>query len=90
MIAGCGLTVSIDAELVDAGRVAVAEGRVASLSAWVNGALADRMDRDARRDALAAAVEAYEAEFGVISEQDVAAQEADDRRSALRLRRGVT
>ena len=80
------LTVTVDPELVEAGNRAVASGRAESLSAWVNGALVDRAARDARRAVLAAAVAGYEAEFGEITDDEIAAQRRADRESAVVVR----
>lgn len=76
------LTVTVDPHLVQAGNEAVAEGRVDSLSAWVNLALAERAAKDRRLRALAEAVEAYETDFGAITAEELAAQERIDRASA--------
>ncbi len=76
------LTVTVDPHLVRAASDAVAEGRVESLSAWVNLALAERAAKDRRLRALADAVAAYEAEFGVLTSEELAAQERADRLSA--------
>jgi Arc/MetJ-type ribon-helix-helix transcriptional regulator len=73
------VTVTVDPHLVEAGHDAVAEGRVESLSAWVNLALAERVTKERRLRALAAAVGAYEAEFGAISTDEIAAQRLADR-----------
>ena len=59
------LTVTVDREVVAAGQEAVASGRADSLSAWVNLALTERAEKERRLQAMAAAVAAYEAEFGV-------------------------
>jgi hypothetical protein len=80
------LTVTLDHELVAAGNDAVAEGRVGSLSAWVNLALAERAAKDRRLRALGEAVAAYEAEFGEIGVDEIQAQRAD--RAAARIVRG--
>jgi hypothetical protein len=76
------LTVTVDPELVRAGNEAVADGRVESLSAWVNLALAERAGKDRRLCALAAAVTDYEKEFGVITDEELAAQRRADRAAA--------
>jgi hypothetical protein len=80
------LTVTVDPELIAAGNDAVAEGRSASLSAWVNAALAERVTRERRLVALAQAVSAYEDRFGAISAQELADQARADRASAIVLR----
>lgn len=76
------LTVTVDPHLVRAGADAVAEGRVDSLSAWVNLALAERAAKDLRLRALAEAVATYEADFGLITAEELAAQERADRVAA--------
>ena len=81
------LTVTVDPHLVEAGNTAVAEGRVDSLSAWVNLALAEHAAKERRLRALADAVAAYEREFGVIGPEELAAQERADR-AAARVVRG--
>ncbi|MGH8906115.1 MAG: hypothetical protein ACRD0K_06295 [Egibacteraceae bacterium] len=80
------LTVTVDPEFVAAGNAAVAEGRAESLSGWVNQALADRVARDRRLRALAEAVAAYEAEFGEITDEELAAQARADREAAIVVR----
>ena len=67
------LTVTVDANLVAAGNQAVAAGRAESLSGWVNRALAEREAKERRLLAMAAAVARYEARFGTISEDEIAA-----------------
>jgi Arc/MetJ-type ribon-helix-helix transcriptional regulator len=76
------LTVTVDPHLVRAGNEAVAEGRADSLSAWVNLALSERATRDRRLRALTEALAAYESEFGVITSEELDAQERADRASA--------
>ncbi len=80
------LTVTVDANLVDAGNRAVKTGRADSLSGWVNAALAEREDKERRLRAMAEAVAAYEAEFGVISDQEMAAQQRSDDKNAIVVR----
>jgi Arc/MetJ-type ribon-helix-helix transcriptional regulator len=80
------LTVTVDAELVDAGNEAVAAGRAESLSGWVNAALAEREAKERRLRAMAEAVTAYEKQFGTISAVEMAAQQRDDDRAAVIVR----
>lgn len=80
------LTVTVDPELVVAANEAVAAGRAQSLSGWVNAALAERAWRDRKLVALSAGVADYEAEFGVISDEEIAAQQRADRESAVVVR----
>lgn len=80
------LTVTVDAELVEAANQAVKAGRAESLSGWVNAALAEREAKERRLRAMAEAVSAYEAEFGTISAQELAAQQRADERTAVVVR----
>jgi hypothetical protein len=82
------LTVTVDPGLVEAGSAAVAEGRIGSLSAWVNLALSERAAKERRLQALASAIAAYEKEFGPISTEDMAAQTRADRERARVIRGG--
>ncbi len=80
------MTVTVDAKLVEAGNQAVKAGRAESLSGWVNDALAERDAKERRLSAMAEAVAAYEAEFGTISAQEMAAQQRADERTAVVVR----
>ena len=77
------MTVSVDPEIVRAGNEAVASGRASSLSAWVSAALTERVAHERRLIAMAEAIAKYEAEFGVITEEEMAAQLAADERDAV-------
>jgi hypothetical protein len=78
--------VTLDPGLIEAGNQAVAEGRADSMSAWVNAALVDRMIRDRRLQALAAAVADYEESHGEITEEEMASQARRDREAAVVVR----
>jgi hypothetical protein len=80
------VTVTIDSELLEAANRAVAEKRVASLSGWVNVALAERAAKEKRLRALAEAVAHYEGEFGPMSPAELLAQQRADKRSAVVVR----
>ena len=80
------MTVTVDAELIEAGNRAVKAGRAESLSSWVNDALAEREARERRLRGMAEAIAAYEREHGVITEDEMLAQERADQRSALVVR----
>lgn len=67
------LSATVEEALLDAGRAAVADGRAASLSAWVNEALRRQAEHDQRMRALDAFLDAYEAEHGEITEEEMAA-----------------
>lgn len=77
---------TVDPELVEAGNRAVAAGRAGSLSAWVNEALAVRVERDRRLEALAGAIAGYESDHGEITVAEMAAQERSDREAAVVVR----
>lgn len=76
------LTVTVDPLLVEAAKDAVATGRAESLSAWVNLALMERAAKDRRLRAMGDAIAMYEAQFGEITAEEVAAQRRADRSSA--------
>jgi hypothetical protein len=80
------LTVTVDPEFVEAGNRAVATGSADSLSSWVNEALGERALKDRRLAALAVAVSDYEAEFGHITDEELALQLRLDRESAVVVR----
>jgi len=65
------LSASVEAELLAAGREAVAAGRASSLSAWVNEALRRQVDHDRGLAALDDFIAAYEAEHGVITDEEI-------------------
>jgi nucleotide-binding universal stress UspA family protein len=80
------LTVTVDPELVEAGTRAVAEGDAESLSGWVSTALAEKVRRDEQLAHLRAAIDDYEAEFGEITADEIAAQQRADREDAIVVR----
>lgn len=65
------LSASVDAELLAAGRDAVAAGQVENLSAWVNQALGRQAAHDRRMAALDGFLAAYEAEHGEITDEEM-------------------
>ena len=77
---------TVDAELVAAGNRAVRAGAADSLSGWVNDALAEREAKNRRLRAMAEAVAAYEAEFGVITREEMEAQRRADEKAAIVVR----
>jgi Arc/MetJ-type ribon-helix-helix transcriptional regulator len=82
------ITVTLDPDLLRAAQDAVAEGRAASVSAWVSLALGERANKERRLQALAEAVTAYEVEHGAISPAEIAAQARADRGAAVVVRGG--
>jgi Arc/MetJ-type ribon-helix-helix transcriptional regulator len=81
------LTVTVDPQLVRAANAAVKAGRVSSLSGWVNLALTERAAKDARLQAMAEAIAAYEAEVGEITAEEIEAQRREDRVGAIHPKR---
>ncbi|MGH9189496.1 MAG: hypothetical protein ACRD0Q_05635 [Acidimicrobiales bacterium] len=77
---------TVDPELVEAGNRAVATGNADSLSGWVSGALAEQVRRDRKLEHLRAAVADYEAEFGEITAEEIAAHRRIDRENAVVVR----
>jgi ribonuclease HII len=78
--------VTVDPDLVEAGNRAVADGDADSLSGWVNAALAEKVRRDRKLEYLQAAIADYEAEFGEITAEEIAAQRRADREGAVVVR----
>lgn len=65
------LSATVEANVLSAAKRAVAEGRAGSLSAWVNEALKRQAEHDRRMKALAAFIREYEAEHGVITDEEM-------------------
>lgn len=81
-------TVSLDRELADAAEEAVARGEAASVSAFVSDAIAARVDHLVRLRYLQEAIEDYEAEHGVITDEEIDAAERSMRERAIVVRGG--
>jgi hypothetical protein len=86
------MTVTVDADLIAEGNRAVKTGAADSLSSWVNDALAERSDRQRRLRGMASTIAAYEREHGVMTDDEMLAQERADQKSAIvvRGRRGTS
>jgi Arc/MetJ-type ribon-helix-helix transcriptional regulator len=82
------LTVTVDTELAEAASAAVESGAAESVSAYVNDALAAQSARQRRLAAMDRALKAYEAEFGEITEEEMAEQRRKDRANAIIVRHG--
>lgn len=80
------LTVTVDPEFVTAGQQAVAAGLADSMSSWVNAAMSARATHDRRLRSLSEAVMDYEAQFGEITPEEIAAHRRADREAALVVR----
>jgi hypothetical protein len=75
------LSASVDSAVMNVAQAAVAAGRAANVSAWVNEALHRQVDHDRRMQALDQFLHVYEAEHGVITEEEI---RAASRRSSSR------
>lgn len=82
------LTVTVDADQVAAANAAVESGESDSVSAYVNDALAAYNARQRRLAAMDRAIKAYEAQFGEITEEEMAEQYRKDRANAIIVRHG--
>ena len=81
------ISVTVDADVLAAGRRAVATGRVASLSAWVRASLDANIGQERTVADLREAIEAFEREFGEITAAEMADQQrADDKNEPVRRR----
>jgi hypothetical protein len=80
------ITITVAPEHVEEGTRAVERGAARSFSQWANEAMAEKAARDARLRYLAEAITAYEAEWGEITAEEMAAQARADRESALVVR----
>lgn len=65
------ISVSVDADLVEEGERAVADGTAPSLSAYVNDALESHSSYERRRRAWKRALDVYESEHGVITDEEM-------------------
>lgn len=80
------MTVTVDPELIEAANRAVSDGEAESVSGWVSAALVDKVAKDQKLADLRKAVKAYEAEFGEITPEELAAQGRTDRAGAVIVR----
>jgi hypothetical protein len=65
------LSVSIDGDLVDAAHAAVAAGRSSTVSGWVGEALRHYVEHERRMAALDSFIDAFEAEHGEITDEEI-------------------
>ena len=82
------ITITLDRALIDGINAEVAAGRADSFSAWIGHAVLEHLESERRLAAMAKAIAAYEAEFGVITPEEIAEQERKDRRNAIVIRGG--
>jgi hypothetical protein len=80
------LSASVDSAVMKVAQGAVAAGRAANVSAWVNEALHRQAEHERRMQALDTFISAYEAEHGVITEEEIGAASRRARSRALVVR----
>jgi Arc/MetJ-type ribon-helix-helix transcriptional regulator len=78
-------TVTIDAALLAAVDAAVELGHAASVSAWINEAIAKQLRHEQLLRAGREAVAAYEREFGAFTKEELEEQRRTDRANAIRV-----
>jgi hypothetical protein len=65
------LSASVDRAVLVAAQAAVADGRAANVSAWVNEALHRQAEHDQRMKALDEFLSVYEGEHGAITDEEI-------------------
>lgn len=80
------VSITVDADVAQVGRQAVADGAAPSFSAWVNEALRREATRLRRLAAMDEAIAAFEAEHGVITDEEVEATKRWARENAVVVR----
>lgn len=80
------LSASVDADILAAAQAAVLERRAPNISAWVNEALRRQVEHDRRMRALDHFIAAYEAEHGVISDEEIREASRNTRARAVVVR----
>jgi Arc/MetJ-type ribon-helix-helix transcriptional regulator len=80
------VSASIDADVLQAARAAVAAGRAENLSAWVNAAMRRQLEHERGLQALGEAIAAYEAEHGEITQEEMEEAERNLRARAIVVR----
>ena len=80
------ITITVEAELAEGVNAAVVRGDARSVSAWINDAIAERVEREGRLAALAEVVAEYEAEHGAFTQAELDAQVQADREAAAAVR----
>jgi Arc/MetJ-type ribon-helix-helix transcriptional regulator len=81
-------TVSLDRELAEAAEEAVERGEAPSVSALVSDAITQRIEHLVRLRYMRQALDLYEAEHGVITDEDMAETLRRDRANAIVVRDG--
>lgn len=84
------MSASVDAELLEAASAAVAAGTAPSVSAWVSEAMRRHVEHEQRLAALGAFIDAFEAEHGVITDDEIAAATRSSRARAITVQKRPT
>ncbi len=84
------LSASIDADLLAAAEQAVKRGGAASVSSWVNEAFRRQLEHDRRLAAMDEFLVGFEAEFGEITDDDIALATKRTRANATVVRSAPT
>lgn len=82
------LSVSVDADLVEAAQATVSAGEAASVSGWVNDALRRQVEHERRLRGIDEFILAFEAEHGEITEAEMDEVARDMRARAIVVRGG--
>jgi hypothetical protein len=80
------ISASVDADVFAKAELAVENGNAPSVSAWVNNAMTNQIAHEQRLAALDRYLDAYEAEFGIITADDIAAATRRTRATAIVIR----
>jgi predicted Zn-dependent peptidase len=80
------ISASVDADVFAKAELAVANGFASSVSAWVNNAMVNQIAHEQRMAALDRYLEAYEAEFGEITPDDIVAATRRTRANSIVVR----
>ena len=73
MIGKQRISATVDSDLVAAAERAAARGRAKNVSAWINEAMRQKAENERRLEALDRLIGNYEAEHGVITDEEIAA-----------------
>ena len=80
------ITITIELDLLDEVQTAVNDGSCRSVSQWISEAMADRLAEEQRLAVLRQMIAEYEAEHGVITDEEMAEQAQRDRDAAAAIR----
>ena len=67
------VTTTVDADLIEAGQAAVADGAAESFSGWINAALRRQVEHERRLRSLDVFLDTFESEHGEISDEEMRA-----------------